>query len=332
YKFAQVIKHGGPENIRILSQLRLPTISSNEILVRIHAAAVNPVDTYIREGGHSQSRKCPYTPGLDCGGEVLLVGSNVTQFKKGDRVFSCGSVSGTYATHGVFTPDQLYRLPAEFNFKEGACIGTGYFTSLYALQSASAIGSRCVFIHGGSGGVGSSLLKILVSMREVKPECKDMKLVATCSSNGAEKILKEIGVDLVVNRRDPNYMQQVKEVNSGKGPDVVFEMLANVNLPSDLEAVNKGGEVIVIGDRGPVTINPRLMMEKGTSVKGISLFNQTKQQREEALSLFYELTEKCYSVMHPLISYEYPIEDSAKAHIEVIDHKKPGGGRIIINT
>ena len=91
-----------------------------------------------------------------------------------------------------------------------------------------------MFIHGRSGGVGSSLLKLLVSMREVKPECKDMKLVATCSSNGAEKILKEIGVDLVVNRRDPNYMQQVKEVNSGKGPDVVFEMLANVNLPSDL--------------------------------------------------------------------------------------------------
>ena len=88
------------------------------------------MDTYIREGGHPQTRKCPYTPGLDCGGEVLLVGNDVTQFKKGDRVFSSGSVSGTYATHGVFTPDQLYPLPAEFSFKEGACIGTGYFTSL----------------------------------------------------------------------------------------------------------------------------------------------------------------------------------------------------------
>ena len=108
-----------------------------------------------------------------------------------------------------------------------------------ALQSASAIGSRCVFVHGGSGGVGSSLLKILVSMREVKPECKDMKIITTCSSEGAGKILKDMGVDVVVNRHDPNYMQQVKEMNRGQGPDVVFEMLANVNLPSDL--VRDGG-------------------------------------------------------------------------------------------
>ena len=76
------------------------------------------------------SRSCPYVPGLDCGGEVLLVGKDVTEFKKGDRVFSCGSVSGTYATHGVFTADQLFRLPEYFTFKDGVCIGTGYFTSL----------------------------------------------------------------------------------------------------------------------------------------------------------------------------------------------------------
>ena len=71
-------------------------------------------------------------------------------------------------------------------------------------------------------------------MREVKPECKDLKIIATCSSDGAGKKLKDMGIDLVVNRHDPHYMQHVKEMNQGQGPDVVFEMLANVNLPSDL--------------------------------------------------------------------------------------------------
>lgn len=71
-------------------------------------------------------------------------------------------------------------------------------------------------------------------MREVKPECKDLKIIATCSSDGAEKKLTDMGVDLVVNRHDPQYMKRVKEMNKGHGPDVVFEMLANVNLPSDL--------------------------------------------------------------------------------------------------
>ena len=306
------------------------------------------------------SRSCPYVPGLDCGGEVLLVGTDVTEFKKGDRVFSCGSVSGTYATHGVFTADQLFRLPEYFTFKDGACIGTGYFTSLQyllrmllissALQCAHAIGNSCIFVHGGSGGVGSSLLKILLSMREVKSECKNMKIIASCSRSDAERKLKEMGVDIVVDRTQSNYMDQVHNVNDGKGPDVIFEMLANINLPKDLvphrsncnkqEVLNKGGEVIVIGDRGPVTINPRVMMEKGTSVKGVMLFNQTvfmfslfheqAQQRQEALNLFYELADAYHSMMRPLISYEYSLKDADKAHIEVINHKRAGCGRIII--
>lgn len=98
--------------------------------MRIHAAAVNPVDTYIREGWHVASRPCPYTPGLDCAGEVISVGKDVSSFHVGDRVYSSGSVSGTYATHGVFTADQLYPLPATMSYKAGACLGTGYFTSL----------------------------------------------------------------------------------------------------------------------------------------------------------------------------------------------------------
>lgn len=91
---------------------------------------MNPVDTYIREGWHPATRACPYTPGLDCGGEVISVGKDVTSFHVGDKVFSSGSVSGTYATHGVFTEDQLFLTPERFSYKEAACLGTGYMTSL----------------------------------------------------------------------------------------------------------------------------------------------------------------------------------------------------------
>ena len=108
------------------------------------------------------------------------------------------------------------------------------------------------------------------------------------------------------------------------------------------DVLNKRGEIIIIGDRGPVTINPRVMMEKNASVKGLMYTNQTvgivmisltiqPKQREEALKLFYELTFKCHDLMRPLISYEYSLKDADKAHVEVINHKKAGCGRIIMN-
>lgn len=103
-----------------------------------------------------------------------------------------------------------------------------------ALQCAHTIGNRCVFVHGGSGGVGSSLLKILLSMREVKSECKNMQIVASCSRSDAERKLREMGVDVVVDRTEAGYMDKVHSTNNGKGPDVIFEMLANINLPKDL--------------------------------------------------------------------------------------------------
>ena len=126
--------------MKVITSNELPQITSsqvlpfslylNQVLVRIRYAAVNPVDTYIREGWHSQSRPCPYTPGLDCSGDVISVGEDVKDFHVGDRVFSSGSVSGTYATHGTFSPDQLFVLPEGLSYQGGACLGTGYFTSL----------------------------------------------------------------------------------------------------------------------------------------------------------------------------------------------------------
>lgn len=97
--------------------------------------------------------------------------------------------------------------------------------------------------------------------------------------------LKNLGADWVVNRSDPNYMDTVKSLNDGKGPDIIYEMLANVNLNKDFvnhqcvtdlqNVINKEGQIILIGNRGSIEINPRDIMTKGVSIKGITLFNQT---------------------------------------------------------
>lgn len=91
-----------------------------------------------------------------------------------------------------------------------------------------------MFIHGASGGVGTSLVKILLSMKKSMEAYKNIRIAASCSTEKAEAYLQQLDVDWVFNRTNPNYIEEVKRINDGKGPDVIYEMLANVNLNKDL--------------------------------------------------------------------------------------------------
>ena len=103
-----------------------------------------------------------------------------------------------------------------------------------AIQCTRQMKDRTFFIHGASGGVGTSIAKILLSLRQTDPQFKNIQIVASCSTERAEQYLTRLGIDLVVNRTDSTYMEKVHAVNGGNGPDVIFEMLANVNLQKDL--------------------------------------------------------------------------------------------------
>lgn len=103
-----------------------------------------------------------------------------------------------------------------------------------SIQCAHPKKNPTVFVHGASGGVGSSLIKLLLGLKECDANWKNLQIVASCSTPAASSYLKELGVDVIVNRLEPNYMETVKQVNDGKGPDIIYEMLANVNLNKDL--------------------------------------------------------------------------------------------------
>ena len=111
-----------------------------------------------------------------------------------------------------------------------------------AIQSVKTLKDRTIFVHGASGGVGSSLVKILLSLRETDPQYRNIHVVASCSTERAQNYLSSLGVDLVVNRRDSKYLEKVHSVNGGKGPDVIFEMLANANLNRDMVGGGKSGD------------------------------------------------------------------------------------------
>src|SRR5688500_14546179 len=126
---AIVVKEFGvPEQMRLEEVPDLePDV--NQILVRVRAAGVNPVDTYIRQGIHAQKPNLPYTPGKDAAGTVEKIGANVTKFQTGDRVLTTGSITGTYAEFCLCRENQLIKLPENISFEQGAGVFVPYATS-----------------------------------------------------------------------------------------------------------------------------------------------------------------------------------------------------------
>jgi NADPH2:quinone reductase len=143
-KAIHVHEFGGPEVLQ-LEEVLTPQPGPGEVLVRMQAAGVNPVETYIRAGTYARLPELPYTPGNDGAGVVEQVGSDVSEFKAGDHVYTSGSISGTYAEFALCKKEQVHPLPANISFAQGAAMGTPYATAYRGLlQRADAKpGERC---------------------------------------------------------------------------------------------------------------------------------------------------------------------------------------------
>src|SRR5262249_41686788 len=142
-----------------------PKPGAGQVLVRIHAAGVNPYDTYMRAGTYAIKPPLPYTPGSDGAGTVEEVGSGVSKVKKGDRVYTSRSISGCYAEYALTEEGQVHILPEKISFTQGAGVWVPYGTAYHGLaHSAQAKAGEIVLIHGASGGVGTAAAQIARTM------------------------------------------------------------------------------------------------------------------------------------------------------------------------
>ncbi|MCX6552580.1 MAG: alcohol dehydrogenase catalytic domain-containing protein, partial [Acidobacteria bacterium] len=156
-KAIRVHHTGGPDVMR-LEEVPDPVAGPGEVVVRLRAAGVNPVDTYIRSSSHGRQPVLPYTPGSDGAGIVEAVGPGVTGLDPGDRVYVSGTTSGpfagTYAEQAVCLPEHLHHLPDGVSFAQGAAVNVPYATAYRSLfDRAMARPAESLLVHGGSGGV-----------------------------------------------------------------------------------------------------------------------------------------------------------------------------------
>ena len=248
---AILVREFGSPDVLKLEEVPTPRPAAGEVLVRIHAAGVNPYDTYMRADTYARKPPLPYTPGSDGAGVVEAVGEGVKKVKRGDRVYTTQTLSGAYAEYALALERQVHPLPAKISFSQGAGVWVPYGTAYHALyHSAKAHASETVLVHGASGGVGIAAVQIARSM--------GLMILGTAGTPTGLEITKREGAHQVFDHHKTGYQEEILKATGNRGVDIILEMLANVNLAYDTKLLAKDGRVIVIGNRGEVTINARV--------------------------------------------------------------------------
>lgn len=317
-KSIRVNEFGGPEVMK-LQDVPDPKPDQGQVLVRMKAAGVNPVDTYIRTGTYARKPNLPYTPGADGAGVVEAVGTNVKRVKPGDRVYVIHSITGTYAELALCPESKVFPLPPKVSFAQGAAMGVPYGTAYRALfQKAHAQSGESLLVHGASGGVGTAAVQLA--------RAAGMTVIGTAGTDKGRALVAEQGAHYVMDHKAPDYTEKVMAATNGRGVDVITEMLANVNFPKDFTMLAPFGRIVAIGSRGNIEINPRDFMVRDGSVLGMTLFSATDQDLERIHSALGAGLEN--GTLRPVIGREMPLTEATKAHQAVME---PGSyGKIVL--
>jgi NADPH2:quinone reductase len=309
----------GPPEVLKLEEIPTPKPAAGQVLVRIHAAGVNPYEAAQRAGTYAVKPNLPYTPGSDAAGVVEAVGDAITKVKTGDRVYTAQTLTGAYAEYALALESQVHGLPGKLSFAQGAGVWVPCGTAYHALyHSAKAHASETVLVHGASGGVGIATVQLA--------RAAGLRVLGTAgSAKGLELVTRE-GAHEAFDHSKAGYQEEIMRATGGRGVDIIVEMLANVNLANDLKLLATNGRVIVVGNRGDVTINARDLMVRRGSIRAFTLWAVTEAEAAEMHAGLLAAMES--GTLRPVVGKEIPLAEAARAHKEILE---PGtAGKMVL--
>lgn len=237
-------KTGGPEVLSLKEKAPPKIQRSDEILVRLHAAGVNPVDTKLRKRGTYFPDDMPAVLGCDGAGIVEDVGSDVTRFRKGDAVYFCyGGIgkagTGTYAQYAVVPEYVAAKKPTSLSFAEAAAAPLVLITAWESLFDRARLspGMR-VLVHAGAGGVGH----VAVQLAKIHGAC----VATTVSTEEKETLARRLGADHIIRYTETDVSASVREWTDGRGADVVFDTVGGDTCKASVECTAFYGDLVSI--------------------------------------------------------------------------------------
>ncbi len=303
-KAIQVHEFGGPEVLK-LEDVPVPTPREGEMLVRVHAAGVNPVDSAIRRGGFGR-RALPYTPGFDVSGVVETVGEGVTKFKSGDAIFACQNLnrSGSYAQFTIVREDEAAMKPEALSHEDAAGVPLVVLTAWQALfDKGNLQEGQTILVHAAAGGVGTYAVQLA--------KWKGARVIATASPRN-HAFLKELGADEVIDYNTENFWEKVKDV------DVVLDPIGGQTQEMSWQVLKRGGRLVSI-------LHPpsqEKAREHGVTAM-VFLMERNAEQLEEMAKLLAAGTLK------PVTSHKFTLAEAVKAH-EQIDTRHTRGKIVLL--
>jgi NADPH:quinone reductase len=269
---------GPPENI-IYGDFPVPKPKGSEVLVKVAAVDVNPIDTYIRSGAVAMSIPIPYIVGCDLAGTVEAVGPEARRFKTGDRVWGSNQGmfgrQGTSAEYAAIDETWLYPLPTGVTDEVAAAVSlVGITARLGLVRDARLKHGETLFVNGGSGGVGSMVVQMAKAL--------GARVVTTAGSDAKLALCRSLGADCAINYKTENVPARVKEF-SPPGVNVYWESLREPNFEQAVDLLSPRGRMILIAGRGArptIPVGPFYL--KGCSLQGFAMFNATPEEQRAA--------------------------------------------------
>jgi NADPH:quinone reductase-like Zn-dependent oxidoreductase len=285
---------GGPEMMKYEDAPR-PEPKDDEVLIRVMAAGVNPVDAYIRAGRfHRGASNFPFVPGMDVAGVVEKAGPKIDKFKTGDAVYAYLSFAeqGGYAEFAIAKQDEMALKPRSISFEEAAAVPLAGTTAWQALVDAAKIDKdQTVLIHGGSGGVGHLAIQIA--------KARGAKVIATASTPN-QSFMAELGADQTIDYTTTKFEDVVKDV------DVVLNAARGDTLGRSYGVVKKGGIIVSI------TEPPDQAECEKRGIRGVSVGAHPDAKVLEELGRLIDEKK-----VKPAVSQVLPLKEAAVAHAQI---------------
>jgi NADPH:quinone reductase len=304
-KTIRVHEFGTPSVLK-LTEIVDPSPAAGQVMIRVHAAGVSPLDTYVREQSHgAPTPPLPYIPGFEAAGTIAAIGEGVTQFKVGDRVYT-NVFMGAYAELLIQDATAVYSLPDNISFAQGTAAVNSYPTAHYALFNlAKATPGSTVFVHGASGAVGLAAVQIA--------RAAGMTVVGSAGSVEGMQLVEQEGAHLAVNHREPDYLQKAIAFTQGRGFDVILEMNATKKLADDISLIAPFSRIIVIGGTdGIVSFDPTPLLWKGASIIGLYIGLASPEETLEIHKAIY--SGLANGTLRLQVAQEFALTDAALAH------------------
>ena len=304
----QIQEFGGPEVLRV-QEVSIPVPGPGELLVRVRAAAVNPVDTSIRAGraGGLSGASLPYVPGFDVSGTVTAIGSGVDVFEVDDEVFAMVNLrrGGTYAEYVIILENEAALKPARVSHAEAAAIPLVALTAWQALfEVAKLQPGQTILIHAGAGGVGSIAVQLA--------KWRGARIIATASDYNHD-FLRGLGVDVPVDYRTQNFENFASDV------DVVLDPIGGDTQKRSLQTLKEGGILVSIVGLTSEGRNP------SRNVRATSILVQPNSGQ---LSEIGGLIQN--GIINPIVSYRFSLEQAPLAHEQ--SQTRRTRGKIVIEV